>query len=173
MDDHAFALDVRLAYSQAHRPQANGRAEVCGRVIQASLRKIQAEEGVNWVEALPRVLRIHHDTNNEFGVTPYELVFGRERNLAGIPRQPVHDCREAEEFVERMKALDTKMALALNEAHKKDQAERNRRRKPKPPFSANSWVWLLRPKQVGGKKVERWWGVHSRWPDVPWKTVTN
>ena len=46
-------LGVRSAFSQAHRPQANGRAEVCGRILQTALRKLHLENRVNWVEALP------------------------------------------------------------------------------------------------------------------------
>ena len=57
-------LGVRSAFSQAHRPQANGRAEVCGRILQTALRKLHLENRVNWVEALPRALRTHHDTVN-------------------------------------------------------------------------------------------------------------
>ena len=61
-------LGVRSAFSQAHRPQANGRAEVCGRILQTALRKLHLENHVNWVEALPRALRTHHDTFNEQGI---------------------------------------------------------------------------------------------------------
>jgi hypothetical protein len=150
-------MGVRLAYSQAHRPQANGRAEVCGRIIHSSLRKMHVQEGVNWVEALPRVLRLHHDMVNEYGVSPYKLVFGRERNMAGIPWQPVHECRDAEEFLDQMRALDTKLAEALNAAHARVAQERNKRRQVKNPLKKGTWVWLLKPRQVGGFKAERWW----------------
>ena len=95
-------LGVRMAFSQAHRSQANGRAEICGRILQLNLRKMHCDEGINWVEALPRALRIQHDVVGEFGVSPYELVFGRQRNLAGIPWHPVRECMETEEFLRLM-----------------------------------------------------------------------
>ena len=101
-------LGVRMAFLQAHRPQANGRAEVCGRILQLALRGMHFDEGINWVEALPWVLRMQHDLVGEFGVSPYELVFGRERNLAGIPWQPVRECAEADAFLKRMEATDKK-----------------------------------------------------------------
>lgn len=148
---------VRMAYSQAHRPQANGRAEVCGRVLQLALRKMHCDEGINWVEALPRALRFQHDAVGEYGVSPYELVFGRERNLAGIPWQPVRECAETAEFLARMEAVDKKVAFAINEAHRKVQNRVNAKRKPKALFEEGSWVWLLYPKKVGGRKIERWW----------------
>jgi len=35
-------LGIRQAFSQAYRPQANGRAEVAGRTVINVLRKVQA-----------------------------------------------------------------------------------------------------------------------------------
>ena len=81
-------LGIRMAYSQAHRPQANGRAERAGGQIISFLRKLHASEGINWVEALPRALRLHHDLVGEAGLSPYQILFGRERNLAGLPYKP-------------------------------------------------------------------------------------
>ena len=48
-------LGIRQAFSQAHRPQGNGKAEVAGKSIITLLRKLKVGEGANWVEALPRV----------------------------------------------------------------------------------------------------------------------
>ena len=60
-------LGIRQAFSQAYRPQANGRAEVAGKSLIGFLRKLWVEERINWVEALPRVLRINHDLPGESG----------------------------------------------------------------------------------------------------------
>ena len=150
-------LGVRVAFSQAHRTQANDRADVCGRVLHLSLRKMHLQEGINWVEALPRALRFQHDLVGEFGVSAYELVFGRERNLVGIPWEPVRECTEAADFFKHMDAIDEKVAHALNEAHQKAQKRINAKRHPKASFDDGSWVWLLSPRKVGGQKIERWW----------------
>ena len=72
-------LGVRVTYSQAHRPQANGRAEVAGKTLIGLLRKIWNEHQINWVEALPLVLKQYHDAPGESGYSPYEVVFGRHR----------------------------------------------------------------------------------------------
>ena len=76
-------LGIRQAYSQAHRAQANGRAEVAGKTIYNLLRKLHTAEKLNWVEALPRVLRHHHNIVGECGASPYQALFGRERPEAG------------------------------------------------------------------------------------------
>ncbi len=107
-------LGVRCAMSQAHRPQANGRAEVCGRIILNALRKMHTDHGVNWVEAPPRALRIHHDMVNEDGCSPYMSVFGRERNLAGIPYLPPRVCPSAADFCEISEQNDRLLAQNRN-----------------------------------------------------------
>jgi transposase InsO family protein len=81
-------LGVRTAFSQAYRPQANGRAERAGKTLWEILRKLDADHQVHWVEALPKVLRIHHDTPNDSGLTPYNILFGRDRYDAGLPYEP-------------------------------------------------------------------------------------
>ena len=54
-------LGIRCAYSQVYRPQSNGRAEVAGQKLLRLLNKLHAEYIVNWLEALPRALRVYHD----------------------------------------------------------------------------------------------------------------
>ena len=121
-------LGVRTAYSQAHRPQANGRAEVAGKRVLSILRKLQAEESINWVEALPRVLRIHHDTVNDTGMTPYEVLFGRERGLASLPYAPIRECEDAQESFDRIEGIDRKISVAYRKLHEEAEARVNARR---------------------------------------------
>ena len=82
-------LGIRQAFSQAYHHQANGRAEVGGRILKDTLRALLVGKGINWVEALPRALRIIHDTPDPTtGLTPYEILFGRPRSLATLPWDP-------------------------------------------------------------------------------------
>lgn len=151
-------LGIRLAFSQAHRPQANGRAEVAGRVVQDLLRRLLAEDEINWVEALPRALRIHHDTLDPIiGMTPYEAMFGRERALGGLPWEIETECEEAKQFFERMQEIDGVIARKIEEAHQKIAQQVNAKRRKRPPYAIGEWVWLIRPKPVGGVKLQTWW----------------
>ena len=81
-------LGIRQTFSQAHRPQSNGRAERAGQQIITWLKKMNVDEGRNWVEALPRALCLYHDTVGEMGHSPYQIMFGRERLLRGIHYSP-------------------------------------------------------------------------------------
>ena len=151
-------LGVRLACSQAHHHQANGRAEVAGRVLQDILRKLLLENDINWVQALPRALKIHHDLVNPVtNLAPYEVVFGRERALAGLPLEDVHECPTADSFFEQMQEIDEKIARLMNDHLAKVAAGVNARRSEGTSYQNGDWVWYIRPKSVGGVKLQTWW----------------
>ena len=90
-------LGIRHAYSQAYRPQANGRAEVAGKQLFNILRKLHCEERVNWVEALPRVLMLIHDVKSEASLSPHEF-FGMFRYICNLPYEPPRECEDSNEF---------------------------------------------------------------------------
>ena len=149
-------LGIRQAFSQAHRPQANGRAEVAGRQLIMVLRKLHAEKAVNWVEALPHALRLLHDVSGPSGFTPYQIVFGRDRNLGGIPRRGSEKGEEAEDFFDRMRQLDREVAGVLDALHQKEKDRVNQDRRASHPYRVGQLVWVARPKQVGGNKIQTW-----------------
>ena len=151
-------LGIRLAYSQAYRPQANGRAEVAGKTIKGLLRKLHIEEGgINWVEALPRALYVYHNTEGVSGYSPFQTVFGRERNEPGLPTLPLRECETASHFFSRMEEMDQKIAGVLNKTHQSEQERYNRNLSARPAFKEGETVWFLRPKGVGGAKLDSWW----------------
>jgi hypothetical protein len=152
-------LGTRQAFSQAHRPQANGRAEVAGRVVKDLVRVVlQDKPYLTWVEVLPRVLRVYHDTvDPATNLSPYQVVFGRSRNTAGLPWEPEAPCEEATEFMDRMEEIDRCLADRQNEIHTRIAEYRNTRRKYRPIFCDSDWVWVINPKGVGGT------GLHPRW----------
>ena len=90
---------------------------------------MHVEEKLNWVEALPRVLRLHNDTVSECGLRPYQILFGRDRAEAGIPYQPPRECENASHFFTRMREIDQKVALFYNDILEKQQNLVNSRRK--------------------------------------------
>ena len=152
-------LGVRQAYSQAYRPQANGRAERAGRQLIEWLEKINTDMEINWVEALPMVLRQYHDAVGESGFSPYEVVFGRYRNLPGIPCKPPEVAEDAWYFLERQERVDRRVAEVLNKRHEAAVDRVNRSRAPRAIIAIGTKVWVYKQKKVGGYKLEpRWWG---------------
>ena len=153
-----YRLGIRAAFSQAHHPQANGRAEVAGKVLIDLMRVLMLDHQQNWVEVLPRALRIHHDTvDPTMGITPYKAVFGRERSLGGLPGNLEKECPEPAEFFDRMAELDRMIAKKMALAHEKIARQVNGRRRRRPPYAVGDWVWVIRPKSVGGMKLQTWW----------------
>ena len=150
-------LGIRTAFSQAHKPQSNGRAEVAGKQFYGILRKLHTDMHVNWVEALPRVLRIHNDSPNCTGYSPYQFIFGRERNEAGIPYEPPTECEGAKQFFARMQKLDEKIAKLHFDRHQQVKERYNRDKKEMSSFKPDDIVWVLRPPPMGGNKMETWW----------------
>ena len=91
------ALGIRCAYSQAYHHRANGRAERAGQQIFERLRHEKLDHGLTWVVVLPRILYRIHDTPGS-GLSPYQILFGRERPLAGVPYEPPVECEDAKAF---------------------------------------------------------------------------
>ena len=91
-------MGIRRRYAQAGHHQANGRAENQVREFKNWLtRATNGEEG-NWVEALPLVRRMYHDTPGLTGQTPYQIVYGRTRLLPGAPYPATRGVADEEWF---------------------------------------------------------------------------
>ncbi len=150
-------LGVRQSFSQAYRPQANGRAEVAGRTVRNVLRKIHADHEVNWVQALPQVLRLRHDMPNpETGLSPYQLLFGRERPLAGLPYTFPRAHPEATELFDFIEKCTVFITEKLRQELKKEEDQVNRKRHSE-IYIPGQWVWIHRPTAYSGVKMQTAW----------------
>ena len=151
-------LEIRMAYSQAYRAQANGRAEVAGKTIIRALRKLSQGGQMKWPEVLPRALWTYHNTPGESGLSPFRVVFGRDRYEAGSPYEPLRECEAAQSFFERVEQIDRKVAETLNQLHQTRQKRLNAKRKERPPYSVGDYVWVLRPRDSPStEKLDTWW----------------
>jgi hypothetical protein len=151
-------LGLRQAFSQAYHHQANGRVEMAGQQILERLRKLNTPEPINWVEALPLVLDRYHDTPGESGLSPYQILFGRERSLGNLPYETPKECEDAQDFFERMEKVDEEVARVLNAKHARQTLWLNAGRQKMHIFSVGDTVWYLRPPGTGTKLSTRWLG---------------
>jgi hypothetical protein len=122
------------------------------------LRKLQVEENLNWVYALPRAINAIHDQVGETGLSPYEIVFGRERPMALVPYQPPCEAEDAVAFFAKQQQVDRRVAQILNGLHAKRQERENRNRPPSKTFDLDALVWCRRPEDSGNKLDSRWIG---------------
>ena len=151
-------LGIRQAFSQAYHHQANGRAERAGQQLMEKLRQLNAEQNINWVEMLPAVLDRYHDLPGESGLSPYQILFGRERSLGNLPYQPNGECSDAVEFFDNIAENDRVVADILNGKHANIADRINSERVRPPHFNPGEKVWYLRPEDSGGKLDTRWLG---------------
>ena len=85
-------LGITHIYTHPYHHQANGRAERAGQQVREVIRKFNADERRNWMELLPRALKIIHDTPGESGLSPYEIFLvgkGLQRTFPTNPRVSV------------------------------------------------------------------------------------
>ena len=151
-------LGIIHMYSPPYHHQANGRAERAGQELIEVLRKLHTETRQNWLDLLPRALNIIHDTPGESGLSPYNILFGRERFMANMPYNPPRLCEDAEDFFERMDEIDRRVAEVVNKRHEEEAARINAHRRDLEPIPIGSKVWYLRPKGSGTKLDTRWLG---------------
>lgn len=151
-------LGVNHVFSPPYHHQANGKAEMAGQQIQEFLRKLYNADGINWVEALPKTLDCIHDMRGPLGYSPYEILFGRERPLTGMPYPAPRYAEDAHEFFERMKNLDDEIAQKWRVHHAKMQMKANTDLKEPPVFKNGQVVWYRRPEKSGHKLDTRWVG---------------
>ena len=52
-------------------------------------------------------------------MSSFEILFGRQRHLAGIPYVPLRMAADAESFFERQAELDWKLATIMNSIYEK------------------------------------------------------
>ena len=129
---------------QAYHHQANGRAENACQQINRKLRKLLADAsvlGTTWVELLPCAVRAINDAPGESGWSPYELVHGRHRPMAGLPYRPLREAEGATAFFTRMEKWRTHCAVKLEMLHERRAGYVNRIRRDPRPLALGAKVW--------------------------------
>ncbi len=148
-------MGVRIAYSHAYHPQANGRAEVAGQTLISKLRLFNQDTGENWLDLLPRALDVIHDSPGESGFSPYQLMFGRDRPMQGLPYTLPRESRDARFFCRDLARMREIAAAVLNRKHFTHVRTSN---EPERIFNPGDLVWYHRPPRTGDKLDSRWLG---------------
>ena len=151
-------LGIHHICSPPYHHQANGRSERAGQQVLEVLRKLYNETRISWVEALPRALDCIHDMKGPVGYSPYEILFGRERPLSGLPYPAPRYAEDAQEFFTRMEKLDREIAQRLQKLHDKQQERCNLSLAEPAQFKVGDTVWYRRPEGTGTKLDSRWLG---------------
>ena len=79
------------------------------------------------------------------GLPLYEVVFGRQQPLAGLPSKVARVSEDVMEFQQRMESLDSLVGKHQDAEHRVWCKFINAKRKYKPVFETSSKMWPRRP----------------------------
>ena len=148
-------MGIRHAKSVAYLSRSNGRAEVPGRQLFEKLRKIHiTNPRQNWFQEMWPVLKAHHDTPTPGGLSPHQILFGRDPLGRGLPLSGDGMAMDAREFFARQEAT----ARDIRQQLEKEHAERQ---KSAPGSTAQRFrvgdpVWVIRPRPMGTHRTKTW-----------------
>jgi len=149
---------VRRAYCHAYHHQANGTAERTGKELKSWLSRVTASTNMNWVDALPYVQALYHDTPGISGYSPYKLVFGRDRHLAGVPYSGGTG-KEAEEWFLEVRAREQEVREKTLALRQKRVERWNKRHRAPPVFGPDKGrIWYRHPPNKSSSLDPAWAG---------------
>ena len=148
-------MGIRHAKSVAYLSQSNARAEVAGRQLFEKLRKIHlANPRRNWFEEMWPALKAHHDTPTLGGLSPHQILFGRDPLGRGLALPGDGMAMEAKEFFARQEATarDIRQQLAKEHAVRQKSTPSSTAQE----FRVGDPVWVIRPRPMGTHRTKTW-----------------
>ena len=141
-------MGIRHAKSATYLSWSNGRAEVAGRQLSEKLRKIYlTNKRRNWFEEMWPALKSNHDTPAPGGLSPHQILFGRDPLGRELPLSGKGMAMDAKEFFLRQEntARDICQQLQKEQAVRAKTASKSAAQK----FRVGASVWVLRPRPTG------------------------
>ena len=148
-------MGIRHAKSVAYLSRSNGRAEVAGRQLFDKLRKIHiTNPRRNWFEEMWPALKAHHDTPTPGGLSPHQILFGRDPLGRGLPLSGDGMAMDAKEFFARQEQTARDICQQLEKEHAERQKSAPSSTAQK--FRVGNPVWVIRPRPMGTHRTKTW-----------------
>ena len=148
-------MGIRHCKSVAYLSRSNGRAEVAGRPLFEKLRKIHiTNPRWNWFEEMWPALKAHHDTPTPGGLSPHQILFGRDPLGRGLPLSGDGMAMDAKEFFARQEATARDIRQQLEKEHAERQKSASSSTAQK--FRVGDPVWVIRPRPMGTHRTKTW-----------------
>ena len=159
-------LGIEKTKTSPYWPQSDGLVERTNRTLKTMLKTVVNAAKDDWDDHLPYLVMAYRSTIQEStGCTPNLLMLGRETNLPvdlmyGVPQsEEMPSC--AVEYVEWVKEA-SKEAFEIARTNMQKAAIRQEksynRRRGKPEFAINDWVWRFIPARE--KLAKEWHGPY-------------
>ena len=129
--------------------------DVAGRQLFEKLRKIHiTNPRRNWFEEMWPALKAHHDTPTPGGLSPHQILFGRDPLGRGLPLSGDGMAMDAKEFFARQEqtARDIRQQLEKEHAERQKSAPSSTAQK----FRVGDPVWVIRPRPMGTHRTKTW-----------------
>ena len=146
-------MGIRHAKSVAYLSRSNGRAEGAGRQLFEKLRKIHlANPRRNWFEEMWPALKAHHDTPTLVGLSPHQILFGRDPLGRGLPLSGDGMAMDPKEIFARQEptARDIRQQLEKEHAVRQKSAPNSTAQK----FRVGDPVRVIRPRPMGTHRTK-------------------
>ena len=148
-------MGIRHAKSVAYLSRSDGQAEVAGRKLFEKLRKIHiTNPRRNWFEEMWPALKAHHDTPTPGGLSPHQILFGRDPLGRGLPLSGDGVAMDAKEFFARQEATARDICQQLEKEHAEPQKSAPSSTAQK--FRVEDPVWVIRPRPMGTHRTKTW-----------------
>ena len=95
----------------------------------------------------------------ESGVSSFQIMFGLERYLAGVPYELPRECEGAQVFFTRMEAVDREVADVLNRRHREEASRVNEGRRAPEPFQVKDGCGFCVLRGVGRSWIPGGWAL--------------
>ena len=150
-----FLMGICHAKSVAYLSRSNGRAEVAGKQLFEKLHKIHiTNPRRNWSEEMWPALKAHHDTPTPGGLSPHQILLGRDPLGRGLPLSGDGMAMDTKEFFARQEATtrDIRQQLEKEHAERQKSAPSSTAQK----FRVGDPVWVIRPRPLGTHRTRKW-----------------
>ena len=150
-----FLMGIRHAKSVAYLSRSNGRAEVAGRQLFEKLRKSHiTNPRRNWFEEMWPALKAHHDTPTSGGLSPHQILFGRDPLGLGLPLSGDGMAMDAKEFFAWQEATARDIRQQLDKEH--DERQKSAPSSTAQTFRVGDPVWVITPRPMGTHRTKTW-----------------
>ena len=148
-------MGIRHANSVAYLSRSNGRAEVAGKRLFDRLRRIHlTSKHRNRFEEMWLALEAHHDTPTASGLSPHQILFGRDPLGWGLPLSGDGMAMDATEFFVRQKTTALEICQQLEKEHAVPAKTAPQSAARKSGVGDPVWVW--RPRPMGTQRTKNW-----------------
>ena len=137
-------IGARSTICLAGRHQGNGKAENTGRQLKrAGAKGLTWKKGTNWLEVLPTVVRVWHETTGHSGYTPNEILFETHNRTKGPPlAEPRAVAPDAVHYFRQLEELHALADRAMIQVQETMAHKYNKRRKMSPSSSRGDFGWV-------------------------------